>query len=102
MLYEIFPVAQESGGLAARERYRHQPRNGSILVEWFRHSVRLRNPTKTGAADAILFELAMAPGRGVVKINAEMHYLWCAIDHEEKLLYQTGKIFHHSSPLFTV
>ena len=28
----------------------------------------------------------MAPGRGFVKINGELHYLWRAVDHEGEVL----------------
>ena len=48
--------------------------------------IRGRDPQKQGQSDAILFELAVASGRGLREINGETHYLWRAVDHEGEVL----------------
>jgi hypothetical protein len=78
--------ASKCGGPTTRTRHRNQPLNGAVLVEQIWPDVCCRDPEKTGAAVAVVFELAVAPGRSFVKINGETHYPWRAVDYEGEVL----------------
>ena len=52
-------------GIFVRTRHRHQPRNGSILVEQIWPAVYRRYPQEKGQPDVRILKLAVAFGRGV-------------------------------------
>jgi hypothetical protein len=56
-------VGATGRGLAVRARHRHSPRDGSLLVEPVRADV-CRGDQETTGSSRLVFELALAPGRG--------------------------------------
>ena len=49
-------------------------------------AVDRRYPQEKGQPDARILKLAVALGRGLVKINGGTHYLWRAVAHEGEVL----------------
>ena len=61
-----FPAfASERRGSFAGTRHRHQPRNGSILVEQIWPAVCRRDSQEKGQPDACIFKLEVALGRSL-------------------------------------
>jgi hypothetical protein len=59
--------------------------DGAVLVESVLSDVCGKD-LKTPGLGPVIFALAVAFGRGFVRINGEQHYLWRAVDQEDEVL----------------
>jgi hypothetical protein len=70
----VSAVTASDRGSSVRTRHRYLRRDCAFLAEPVRSNVRRGNP-ETAYSATVIFELALAPGRGFVRINGETHYL---------------------------